>query len=192
MAEKKTDRRALKTQKALKNGLAELLTEKDLRNITVQEISDKVDIHRVTFYKHYLDIYDLYEQLENEVLADLGLLIIKFHENPSMDFSKELIDYIEQNPKIFKMIFSPHTTSELRIKLSNMVEGVFRLIQTEKNAVDLKDSKMDYLSAYWSNGCVAILEKWVQKDFSESKDYIIKTISQLDEHMEKYIADQVG
>lgn len=192
MAEKKTDRRALKTQKALKNGLAELLTEKDLRNITVQEISDKVDIHRVTFYKHYLDIYDLYEQLENEVLADLGLLIIKFHENPSMDFSKELIDYIEENPKIFKMIFSPHTTSELRIKLSNMVEGVFRLIQTEKNAVDLKDSKMDYLSAYWSSGCVAILEKWVQKDFSELKDYIIKTISQLDEHMEKYIADQVG
>ena len=192
MTLKKPDRRALKTQKALKNGLAELLTEKELRNITVQEISDRVDIHRVTFYKHYMDIYDLYEQLEKEVFSDLGMLILKFHEDPSMDFGRELVDYIESNPKIFKMIFSPHSTSGLRIRLSDMVEGVFRLVQTEKNDVDLKDSRMDYLSVYWASGCVAILERWVQKDFSESKDYIIKTLSQLDEHMEKYIADQVG
>ena len=53
MDEKKTDRRSLKTQKLIKEALAELLTEKELRQITVQEVSDKADIHRVTFYKHY-------------------------------------------------------------------------------------------------------------------------------------------
>ncbi|MBQ1436814.1 MAG: TetR/AcrR family transcriptional regulator, partial [Ruminococcus sp.] len=64
MPEKKTDRRTLKTRKAIYEGLAELLAEKSLKNITVQELTDKIDIHRVTFYKHFRDIYDVYEQLE--------------------------------------------------------------------------------------------------------------------------------
>ena len=62
MEEKKVDKRTLKTRKAIINALAELLSEKELRKITVQEIADGADVNRVTFYKHYLDIYDLYEQ----------------------------------------------------------------------------------------------------------------------------------
>ena len=190
MSEKKIDRRALKTQKALKEALAELLSEKKIQQITVQEVADKADVHRVTFYKHYCDIYELYDQLKNEVLSDLGVLLIKFHENPSKDFGLELIDYIAAHPKYFKMIFSPHNTGELRVNFLTMVEGLFRLIQTEKNEVSFKDDKLDYLSAFWSCGCVAVIEKWVQKDFAQSKEFIIKTLSELDTHMEKYLAVQ--
>ena len=53
MEDKKVDRRSLKTQRQIKEALCELLTIKELRHITIQEISDKADIHRVTFYKHY-------------------------------------------------------------------------------------------------------------------------------------------
>ncbi|MBQ6380925.1 MAG: TetR/AcrR family transcriptional regulator [Clostridia bacterium] len=190
MAENKTDRRSLKTQKALKAALAALLAEKELRHITVQEVSDKADVHRVTFYKHYYDIYDLYDQLENEVLSQLGLLLLEFHEKPTKDFGKELIDYIAENPVIFKMIFSPHNTGGLRQKFSTMVEGVFRLLQTEKNAVDYKDSHLDYISAFWSNGCVAVIEKWVLGDLAQPKAFILKTLSELDEHMESYVSKQ--
>lgn len=79
-----------------------------------------------------------------------------------------------QNPEIFKMIFSPYNTGELRYKINNMIEGVFRLIQTEKNALEITDKELDYFSAFWSSGCIAVIEKWVQKDFSPSKDHIIK------------------
>lgn len=41
MSENKTDKRTLKTRKALCTGLAELLTTKQLHRITVQEIADK-------------------------------------------------------------------------------------------------------------------------------------------------------
>ena len=62
MADKKTDRRTMKTRKAIFEGLAELLTEKEMRSITVQELSDKADVHRVTFYKHFMDVYDAYDR----------------------------------------------------------------------------------------------------------------------------------
>lgn len=192
MAENKPDRRAIKTQKQLKVALATLLAEKEIRHITVQELSDEADVHRVTFYKHYYDIYDLYEQLKNEVLSELGLLILNFRENPNKDFGIELIDYIADNPKIFKMIFSPHNNSELRYKFSNMIDGVFRLVQSEKSAVTFKDDRLDYFCTYISSGCVAVLEKWVQDDFKQSKDFIIKTLSALELSMEKFLTEQLG
>ena len=71
-----------------------------------------------------------------------------------------------------------------------MVEGVFRLIQTEKSTLALNDIRLDYFSAFWSSGCIAVIEKWVQNNFSQSKDFILNTISGLDKNMEKLIASQ--
>ena len=44
MPEISTDRRAVRTRKALANAPAELLTQKELHRITVQEICDKADL----------------------------------------------------------------------------------------------------------------------------------------------------
>lgn len=191
MAENKNDRRSLKTKKALKQALASLLAEKELRHITVQELSDLADVHRVTFYKHYYDIYELYDQLEKDALTDLGMLVLKFQENPTKSFGKEFIDYIAQNPVLFKMIFAPNNTGALRQKLSTMVAGVFLLIQSEKSTVDLQDDRLQYFSAFWASGCLAVIEKWVQTDFVQPKEFIVKTLSQLDAFLEKYIAAQL-
>ena len=191
MAENKNDRRSLKTKKALKQALASLLAEKELRHITVQELSDLADVHRVIFYKHYYDIYELYDQLEKDALTDLGMLVLKFQENPTKSFGKEFIDYIAQNPVLFKMIFAPNNTGALRQKLSTMVAGVFLLIQSEKSTVDLQDDRLQYFSAFWASGCLAVIEKWVQTDFVQPKGFIVKTLSQLDAFLEKYIAAQL-
>ena len=50
MAVKKPDRRSIKTKNAIYQALAELMGTEELRHITVQDITDKADIHRVTFY----------------------------------------------------------------------------------------------------------------------------------------------
>ena len=73
MSEKASDRRTLKTKKAIHDALADLLTEKELRKVTVQEIADKADINRATFYKHYLDVYDLYDKTEQDILSEIGI-----------------------------------------------------------------------------------------------------------------------
>lgn len=186
----KIDKRALKTRKALQNALAELLDKKALRKITVQEVADIADVNRVTFYKHYKDIYDLYEQMEEEVLAELGMLLLDYQNKTKPDFCSALIDYIENNHEIFQMIFSPYNTGELRDKFSKMVEGLFRLMQTEKNNTQFSDVKIDYYTAYQSKAFIALLEKWVQEGFVQSKDFIIKTAAEFDTHTEELIAKQ--
>ena len=65
----KNDRRSKRTEAALLNALAELLKQKQLRKITINELVSLADIHRSTFYLHYQDIFDFYQQTENSFLA---------------------------------------------------------------------------------------------------------------------------
>ena len=71
MMAEKTDRRIRKTKAQLRRGLAKLLKEKTIKEITVKELVEEVDINRSTFYLHYTDIYDLLEQTENDLKNEI-------------------------------------------------------------------------------------------------------------------------
>lgn len=49
------------TKRAMSAALKNLLKEKKLNKITVQDIADECGINRQTFYYHFQDIYDLVE-----------------------------------------------------------------------------------------------------------------------------------
>ena len=174
------DRRSQKTKKALCNALSELLTEKPLDKVTIREITDKADINRVTFYKHYLDVYDLYDKIENEVLVEMGLLMLTLEELPPDKFFSHLIDYIDENHSVFRLIFSPNITGQLQNRFKKLIDGLFRQIQAEKQNADLKDIRLEYHTCYRSNGCLSVIERWVNNNFTESKTFIINTLSELD------------
>ncbi len=64
----KTDRRVRRTQKLLQDALTALILEKGYAAITVQDILDRANLGRSTFYVHYRDKDDLmvsqFEQLK--------------------------------------------------------------------------------------------------------------------------------
>jgi AcrR family transcriptional regulator len=53
------DRRVLRTQKLLRQALFALMGEKDYESITVQDILEKADVGRSTFYVHFRNKDDL-------------------------------------------------------------------------------------------------------------------------------------
>jgi AcrR family transcriptional regulator len=190
MSEKTPDRRALKTRKAIRDALAKLLTEKELHKVTVQEITEMAEINRGTFYKHYLDIYDLYDKTENDILVDLGLMVLELEKLSSDQFFKKLIAYIDDNRTVFTMIFSPNTTGKLREKFTKCIEGLFRQLQAEKQHADIKDVTLSYRTCYRAQGAISIISKWVIDGFNESQDFIVATIAELDQNTEKIITSK--
>jgi AcrR family transcriptional regulator len=49
------DRRVSKTRKALKEALTDLILEKGYEAVTVQDVIDRADVGRSTFYAHFID-----------------------------------------------------------------------------------------------------------------------------------------
>ena len=186
MSENKSlDRRTMKTKKAIFQAFSELLKEQELRKITVQEIVDKADISRVTFYKYYLDVYDLYDKIENELLTNIGLITLQLADKPSDEFFKELVTYIYNNRVTFDMVFSPNSTNKLRDKLSHIIEGIFKKIYSEKIGISIDSEDLAYICCYRSSGFLAVIQRWIQNGFSQSCENMVKQISIFDENIEK-------
>ncbi|MBE5975422.1 TetR/AcrR family transcriptional regulator [Lacrimispora xylanisolvens] len=178
------DRRVRKTKRALRDGLAELMVTKDIRNITVRELTDKVDIHRATFYAHYKDIYDLYEQMENAVAAELNDLIIQNYEQPATYFYKVIFEYILENKQLCRMLFSTNGEGSFVVRLNDLFEE--KCIETW--CKDWEHSKigeeLTYHVRYHVQGCLAIISKWVYSGFAYPTEKLVEIISDIDKNME--------
>lgn len=89
-ANRKSDLRIIKTKRAIYTAFAELLTEKDMDDITVTDIASRAIINRKTFYNNYRGVYELVDELENEVIRtfDTAMQEIDFVENPYAVFMK--------------------------------------------------------------------------------------------------------
>ena len=102
--EETIDRRIRKTRRLLRECLTALLKEKKVQGITVREIADMADINRGTFYLHYKDVFDLMEQIENELLKELEDML-NHHQaqdllsRPSLIFA-ELYPLVQDNADI--------------------------------------------------------------------------------------------
>lgn len=53
------DLRVLRTRKLLQQAFIELTVEKGFATLTVRDITKRAMVNRSTFYRHYLDKYDL-------------------------------------------------------------------------------------------------------------------------------------
>lgn len=191
MNKKKDDRRVLKTKRALINGLSELLAKKDIHQITIQELVDKVDIHRSTFYSHYQDIYDLYEQLECSVINDLGAILTSHNAEPSLSFYSFIFQYIIENKQICCMLFGEKRDGRFLSKLNLLIEKKCLEIWLNEWNYEKKTKELEYYVHYHVQGCMAMISMWVQSDFTFSMDELIKNIAELDRHIEKYVMSRM-
>jgi AcrR family transcriptional regulator len=72
MAKRKVDRRVQRTRQLLQDALITLILEKGYDKITVQNIIDRANTGRSTFYAHYLDKEDLLESGLEKLREELG------------------------------------------------------------------------------------------------------------------------
>ena len=69
VGEARPDRRVARSRRALKEALTDLILERGYESVTVQDVIDRADVGRSTFYAHFLDKDDLLMA----ILADLEM-----------------------------------------------------------------------------------------------------------------------
>jgi Transcriptional regulator len=70
-AEKQADRRAKRSVRMIKQAFRELVEEKGFTAVTVQDIADRADVNRGTFYAHFPDKYALLDLVIREKFRQL-------------------------------------------------------------------------------------------------------------------------
>jgi AcrR family transcriptional regulator len=67
LQEEKTDPRVKRTRALIQQAFLQLFSEKEFQSITVQDITQKAEINRATFYAHYPDKFALLEASIHQV-----------------------------------------------------------------------------------------------------------------------------
>ena len=70
-----TQKRKTTTKSDLKGALTRLLEKKDFEAISVSDIAREAGVNRGTFYLHYVDKFDMMDQLIDEILQNILTLL---------------------------------------------------------------------------------------------------------------------
>ncbi|WP_110926667.1 TetR/AcrR family transcriptional regulator [Bacillus massiliglaciei] len=173
MPESKTDRRILKTKKGIRDALTKLMEEKGFEAITVKDLTEKADINRGTFYLHYQDKYDLLEQSEADVLAQLSQIgkaassvdLEDFRRyvihNIPLPFVITLFECIQENAPFMKAALGPKGDPSFQAKIKEMikrhlVENILRKLEKREAGVPV-----DLFSAYITSAHLGVIQQWL-------------------------------
>ena len=182
MNTKNDDRRVRKTKKALRQGLSELLLKKNIKDISVRELTDYVDIHRGTFYLHYRDIYDLYAQIEAETAQEVKGILERYtpEEGAGTPFPMilTLIEYIAENVSLCRMMLSQNGNMSFTKELSDII---YQKCIHDWMAL-FKESTMEqreFYGAYVVSGCIGVLRKWLDTGMAQTPERVATIIEKI-------------
>ncbi|MGE7843685.1 TetR/AcrR family transcriptional regulator [Lysinibacillus sp. NPDC093712] len=153
----KMDRRILKSQSAIKKAVIELMSEKVFDQITVQNIVDRADVSRKTFYLHYLDKFDLLDKLIKEHLNELRIICDSASDTNEI---ASWFDYFEKNYVFFSRMLASRGASFFRSRfLEFVIEDIKSNweIETEGKNRDLSE---DVILQFFGAAYVQVVEWW--------------------------------
>lgn len=173
---KKLDRRVAKTKKAIRNAFAKLLSEKNINDITIQDIADTADINRKTFYNYYSNIYQIVDEIENEIVTAFSKAIqdVDFNRDmnePYVIFSK-LNTIINSDIDFYAHLVKVDSNFCLFSKIVTALKD--KVKESFSSQIVIEDSKLEFMIDYISAGMVAVYQIW----FNSGRKISIETLAE--------------
>lgn len=177
---KKEDGRVKYTKMRIRSALYELLKEIDYEKITVTAICKRAEINRATFYKHYLDVADLVDQLQEETINELSEQLQNAIDNNSEIFIVDMLKFLkhEMSNNAGIKLFSISTASTFTSKISTLIYTKFSTFLEPEIPSNSGYSK-DLVFAYIAGGCAGIIDYWAKSGYKENEEAIAAKLTTL-------------
>jgi AcrR family transcriptional regulator len=179
MNEKKVDRRVIKTKRAIRNAFAEMLLKKELHEITIKDIADTADINRKTFYSHYTGIYQVVDEIENNIVSDFRDLLCDVDvqsclKNPYEIFQK-LTETINSDIKFYGNLLQMNRNTSLISKIVQELKETLKDSFAEEIRADA--DSIDVIADFVIAGMLAVYQNWFNSNKKQSISELSKTTS---------------
>lgn len=155
------------THRQIMDTLIELLKGKDIKQVTVAEICRIVHINRSTFYEHFVDTYDVIEQIAAEI-SDEALELAP-DVKPTKDYFMNLFCHIREYKDFYSLFFKQGLPPSVKNKLLPKelppdVENIAALRHI------VTDVQFMYHHAFFQAGLSAIITNWLDRNCAESPE----------------------
>lgn len=185
MKQKKEDRRIGRTRRMMYEALMALIVEKGYESVTVQDILDRADLGRSTFYAHYRNKEELllsgFDTLRTEY--EKQYQAARSGENrgngTAFNLSLELFRHAGQNLQLYKAIVGKES-GQMIIKhihryLFDLVKGHFAGVTKSQKPVVRADMAVHWLVSSF----LSLLTWWLDNNLPVTAETMDETFRQL-------------
>lgn len=180
MKQQKTDRRSQRTYHLVIAAFTELLLEKPYNEILVQDILDRADIGRTTFYAHYFDKEDV---LTSMIEQAAELLMHQITHSPTRQRvvpSLELFEHVYQSPQQHRALMRGHAGEHLwealQTGLCRAIEPALSTLCVEKRSPPVP---LPVVSEYLASTFITLLKWWLSADMPYPPEQMESIFQQL-------------
>ncbi|MGN1024586.1 MAG: TetR/AcrR family transcriptional regulator [Lachnospiraceae bacterium] len=157
----------------------ELLTDRPLGRITVTQICREAGINRTTFYKHYLDVFDLMDKTEQDLLSSYQEAVGRIRMTGVVPVLTEMLQILRQNMEHYWPLFGKNGDPSFSGRLIGSVYPLFADNPMFADSRKYDDDVKKLLYCYLSGGCTAMLTYWVQYGKTRSPEEMAVVMDEL-------------
>ncbi len=182
MSTAEEDLRVRRTLYLLKKALQQLLTEKQLEEISVKEICVSAMVHRATFYKHFQDKYHLF----SEILADIrrhisgnreAVLEKKAPAQLYEEFAERALQYVVDHRTMLQKTLNHNKDSMAYLMIYHAVQDyITDLLHHNRTAVEYI-LPIEVISRFTTAGLTALVFFWIETEAEYSQEEMLEMIN---------------
>ena len=173
---RRLDRRVQRTRKMLRESLMSLIMEEGYDEISIQDITDKANLGRATFYLHFKDkdelLLELMEQLMEEILAQVPQLSESQWRLEDTKAIIKLFDFAMEHYDLYRIltIGSGAITAGRQLQ-TTIAENIKESIQAKLAAQNTKPVvPIDFIANHLAGSLLATIYWWLDHDLPYSAE----------------------
>lgn len=190
------DRRVRRTRRALRQALSDLMNEKGYDEVTVEEITERADIGRTTFYLHYRAKQDLLLEQFGELIDQLIHQLsqapfsawlqrgeVKAPEQHPIRPISIIFHHAADNADLYRIVLRgegvDQASERLRIIMTNALDAFIRnKMESEDEQVILKVPK-EVFTNYFAGALLNVIKWWLEAEMPYEPEEMEGMIYQL-------------
>ncbi len=167
-----TDHRVRVTRSIIRKAFTDLLRQKPIQGITIQELCALAGINRGTFYAHYPDVFALLEQIENEMMGDFRRALANVESITDVRVSlvencARIFQCLKDNADICVVMLGDFSDKTFVDKLLDIGKTAC-LTAYSQHFKQANPREIEYFYAFISAGCIGLLRHWIQNGMMNS------------------------
>ncbi|MGN0491801.1 TetR/AcrR family transcriptional regulator [Ruminococcus sp.] len=166
----KNNKRYAEMDIKMKSAVLELMKNNEIEKITVKKICETAKVNRSTFYAHYIDVFDLIEQMDEflskELMSGYDSSTKLFAEGSFILFLK----HIKKYNYFYRISLSQKMSFPLKRGFYTLWEWIVKPNCIENGISD--EDEIMYYFVYFEAGLTLVLKRWLDNECKESEEKI--------------------